>query len=256
MQEAAAADEVRRQRVRVPEMSDFARKVSDLLERTEYRRCDKGEDVEAVYRLRYKSYRVTDMVGDLPEQSIHDSLDETSNCHKFGVYIDGELVSTLRIHHANRRHPISPSSTVYGDILMPMMAAGDSFIDPSRFAADPEWSRIYPQIPYLTLRLAGMACFHFNAPYCLSVIREEHAGFYRRIYKSTQIGEKRTYPGLNYPVVLFRANVQQIREQTFSRYPFFKSTPMEQRLLFDRPGAGELAPLTVLPTAKYFNDAA
>ncbi len=256
MQEAAAADDVRPHGMRVPEMSEFARKVSDLLERTEYRRCDKGEDVEAVYRLRYKSYRVTDMVGDLPEQSIHDALDDTSNCHKFGVFIDGELVSTLRIHHASRRHPISPSSTVYGDILMPMMAAGDSFIDPSRFAADPDWSRIYPQIPYLTLRLAVMACFQFSAPYCLSVIRPEHAGFYKRIYKSEQIGEQRPYPGLNYPVVLYRANVKEIREQTFLRYPFFKSTPMEQRLLFDRPGAGELAPLTVLPTAKYYHDAA
>jgi len=256
MQKAIAADDVRARAMRAPEMSEFARKVSELLERTEYRRCDKGEDVEAIYRLRYKSYRLTDMVGDLPEQSIHDSLDDTSNCHKFGIYIDGELVSTLRLHHATRRHPISPSSTVYGDILMPMMAAGDSFIDPSRFAADPEWSRIYPQIPYLTLRLAGMACFHFDAPYCLSVIREEHAGFYKRIYKSQQIGEKRDYPGLNYPVVLYRASVHHIREQTFSRYPFFKSTAMEQRLLFDRPSHGELAPLTVLPTAKYFNDAA
>jgi hypothetical protein len=237
-------------------MSDFARKVSELLERTEYRRCEKGEDVEAIYRLRYKSYRLTDMVGDLPEQSIHDSLDETSNCYKFGIYIDGELVSTLRLHYASRRHPISPSTTVYGDILMPMMAAGDSFIDPSRFAADPEWSRVYPQIPYITLRLAGMACFHFDAPYCLSVIREEHAGFYKRIYKSEQIGEKRAYPGLNYPVVLYRASVHQIREQTFSRFPFFKSTPLERRLLFDRPSQGELAPLTVLPTAKYYNDAA
>jgi hypothetical protein len=101
-----------------------------------------------------------------------------------------------------------------------------------------------------------MACFQFQAPYCLSVIRPEHAGFYKRIYSSQQIGEQRAYPGLNYPVVLYRANVQQIREQTFARYPFFKSTPMEQRLLFDRPGAGELAPLTVLPTAKYYNDAA
>lgn len=239
----------------VPEISTFARHVSALLERTEYRRCDKGEDLEDIYRLRYKSYRAVDMVSEQAVPVIHDALDDATNCYKFGIYIDGDLVSTLRIHHACDATPQSPSTTVYGDILLPMMASGASFIDPSRFAADPDWSRVYPQIPYLTLRLAGMACFHFDAPYCLATIREEHAGFYKRIYCSEQIGELRNYPGLNYPVILHRAKVAAIRERSFSRYPFFKSTPMEQRMLFAKPRHGELAPLTILPTAKYLTAA-
>jgi hypothetical protein len=238
------------------EISSFARNVMALLERAEYRRCDKGEDLEDIYRLRYKSYRLSDMVSESTDHSIHDELDEAPNCYKFGIYVDGVLVSTLRIHHACAATPQSPSTTVYGDILRPMMAKRLSFVDPSRFAADPDWSRVYPQIPYLTLRLAGMACFHFDAPYCLSTIREEHAGFYRRIYCSEQIGELRNYPGLNYPVVLYRADVNAIRERSFARFPFFKSTPMEQRLMFGKQGQGELAPLTILPTAKYFLDAA
>jgi hypothetical protein len=238
------------------EISSFARNVMALLERAEYRRCDKGEDLEDIYRLRYKSYRLSDMVSESLDHSIHDELDEAPNCYKFGIYVDGVLVSTLRIHHACAATPQSPSTTVYGDILRPMMAKRLSFVDPSRFAADPDWSRVYPQIPYLTLRLAGMACFHFEAPYCLSTIREEHAGFYRRIYCSEQIGELRNYPGLNYPVVLYRADVNAIRERSFARFPFFKSTPMEQRLMFGKQGRGELAPLTILPTAKYFLDAA
>ncbi|BBD39517.1 hypothetical protein Amn_43970 [Aminobacter sp. Y103A] len=238
------------------EGSSFASHVSSLLERAEYRRCDKGEDLEDIYRLRYKSYRLSDMVSENPDHTIHDDLDDAENCYKFGIYIDGQLVSTLRIHHACRETPASPSTTVYGDILRPQLAAGANFVDPSRFAADPDWSRVYPQIPYLTLRLAGMACFYFDAPYCLSTIRPEHAGFYRRIYKSEQIGELRDYPGLNYQVVLYRADVNSIRERSFQRFPFFKSTPMEQRLMFSRQPMGELAPLTILPTAKYFREAA
>lgn len=237
-------------------VSSFARNVAALLERTEYRRCDKGEDLESIYRLRYKSYRLSDMVSEQADHTIHDALDETDNCYKFGVYIDGILVSTLRIHHASAGLPASPSNLVYRDILAPKIAAGDSFIDPSRFAADPEWSRVYPQIPYLTLRLAGMACFHFDAPYCLSTIREEHAGFYRRIYYSEQIGGVRDYPGLNYQVVLYRADVNAIRDRSFARFPFFRSTPMEQRLMFGKTPYGELDPLTILPTAKYYRDAA
>lgn len=240
----------------ISEISAFARNVSALLERTEYRRCDKGEDLEDIYRLRYKSYRLSDMVSENSDHIIHDTLDEEPNCYKFGIYIDGTLVSTLRIHHASAETPASPSTTVYGDILRPKLESGVTFIDPSRFAADPDWSRVFPQIPYLTLRLAGMACFHFDAPYCLSTIREEHAGFYKRIYCSEQIGETRDYPGLNYQVVLYRANVSAIRERSFTRFPFFKSTALEQRMLFARPEEGELAPLTILPTAKYYSDAA
>ena len=178
-----------------PEISEFSRKVSELLERTEYRRCDKGEDLEDIFRLRYKSYRLSDMVSENEAHVIEDDLDDVPNCYKFGIYIDGVLVSTLRLHHVTERHPYSASTMVYGDILQPMLAQGDTFVDPSRFAADPEWSRVHPQIPYLTLRLAGMACFYFDTPYCLSTIKEEHAGFYKRIYRSEKIGELRDYRG-------------------------------------------------------------
>ncbi|TKD45183.1 MAG: hypothetical protein E5W98_14495 [Mesorhizobium sp.] len=237
-------------------MSSFARNVSAMLERTEYRRCDKGEDLEDIYRLRYKSYRSNDMVPDNENHTIHDELDEAPNVFRFGVYIDQELVSTLRIHHVTLATPMSPSTKAFSDIVMPMLAEGLSFICPSRFASDPDWSRVYPQIPYLTLRLAGMACFHFNAPYCLSTIREDHAGFYKRIYYSEKISEARAYPGVYNKVVLYRADVDAIRERSLSRFPFFRSTPMEQRMLFDMPNVGELAPLTILPTAKYFREAA
>lgn len=241
---------------REDQLSSFVRNIFSILERTEYRRCESGEDVENIYRLRYKAYRRTDMVPENPDHTVYDELDDLPNCYRFGVYIDGELVSTLRIHHVTQAHASSPSTTVYPDVLLPRLAAGQSFIDPSRFAADPEWSKLYPQIPYLTLRLAGMACFHFGAPYCLSTIRPDHAGFYRRIYESEQIGDLRDYPGLNYQVVLYQADVSAIRLRSFVRFPFFRSTPMEQRLMFGVTAKGEPAPLTILPTARYMDRAA
>lgn len=239
------------------QVSAFARNVSAMLERTEYRRCDKGEDLEDIYRLRYAAYRLNDLVSENPDHIVHDPFDELPNCYRFGVYIDGHLVSTVRLHHVSAECSQSPSTSVYPDLLLPRVAAGDSFIDPSRLAADREWSRIYPQIPYLTLRLAGMACFHFNAPYCISMIREDHTAFYKRIYQSRPIGEARQYGGvINCFALLYQADVLAIQDETFARFPFFRSTPLEQRMLFGKPESGELAPLTVLPTAKYFSDAA
>jgi hypothetical protein len=239
-----------------PQTSAFARGVAALLERTEYRRCDKGEDLEDVYRLRYKSYRSNDMVPDSESHTIHDDLDETSNAFRFGVYVDQRLVSTLRIHHVTQATPHSPSTKAFGDIVNPMIAAGDTFVCPSRFASDPEWTRVYPQLPYVTLRLATMACFHFDVPYGLSTVREDHAGFYKRVYPSERISEPRSYPGVFNKVVLYRINTRADRESYFRRFPFFLSTRMEQRMLFARPARGELEPLTILPTAKYYRQAA
>ncbi|MHA6644288.1 N-acyl amino acid synthase FeeM domain-containing protein [Mesorhizobium sp. A623] len=236
--------------------SSFASKVFSLLEKVEYRRCDKGEDLEDIYRLRYKAYRSNDMVPDDERHSISDELDETANVHRFGIYIDQRLLSTMRIHHVTKIEPASPSTKAFGDIVLPMLDAGDTFVCMSRFASDPEWTRVYPQLAYVTLRLAGMACFYFEASYGLSTVRDDHAGFYRRIYYSEQISEARSYPGVFNKVVLFRTNPYANKERYYARFPFFRSTPMERRMLFETPGRGELAPLTILPTAKYFREAA
>lgn len=236
--------------------SSFVRSVFSLLERTEYRRCDSGEDLEDIYKLRYRAYRVHGVVPAMLSRSIHDDLDEAANVHRFGVYVDQKLVSTLRIHTLDRDNRAGPSTQAFGDIVEPMIDAGDSFIDPSRFAADPEWSKVWPQIPYITLRLAGMACFHYETPYCLSTVREDHAAFYKRIYDSHRIGEARAYPGVYTKVELYRADVEAIRERSFQRFPFFFATKAEQKMMFDPPQPGEPLPLTILPTAKYTRHAA
>jgi hypothetical protein len=237
--------------------SAFARNVMALLERSEYRRCETGEDLEAIFRLRYTAYRQHDLVPAKSDQVVHDALDDLPNCYRFGVYVDGRLVSSIRLHDVSAKTPLSPAVTVYGDLLSPRLAAGERFIDPSRFCADPEWTRIHPQIPYITLRLAGMACVHFGAPFCVSMIREDHAAFYKRIYQSTPIGEARPYGGvINCFALLYQADVLGIMKETYARYPFFKSTPVERRLLFDRPMSGLRAPLTVLPTVRYLKSAA
>lgn len=236
--------------------SGFSSKVFELLDRSEYRRCDRGEDLEDIYRLRYKAYRFNDMVPDVDTRAISDALDETPNVYRFGVYVDQHLVSTMRIHHVTLETPMSPSVQAFGDIVMPMLEAGDTFVCMSRLASDPEWARVYPQLVYVTLRLAGMACEYFNAPYGLSTVREDHAGFYKRIYYSEQISEARAYPGVFNRVVLFRTNAVANRERFYARFPFFRSTEWERRLLFAKMDRGELQPLTILPSARYLGNAA
>lgn len=236
--------------------SSFSKSVSMLLERVEYRRCESAEDLEAIYRLRYRSYLASGMITEMPSRMVTDEYDDLSNSYRFGIFIDGELASTIRIHHVHREMPVSPSVTVFSDELKPRVAAGETFVDPSRFAAESDFSRAFKALPYVTLRLAVAASAYFDVDYCLTAIKPEHTGFYRRIFGSEQAMPSRSYPGLVCPVYLFQSKCSENMARTVERFPFFKSTPFEQRMLFGRPPKGELAPLTILPTAKYLRRAA
>ncbi|KQZ12698.1 hypothetical protein ASD44_00475 [Mesorhizobium sp. Root554] len=238
------------------EVSSFARGVLEALDRVEYRLCDRGDDLEAIYRLRYNSYVHAGMVKPDASRMVHDKFDDLPNSFRFGVFVDGSLASTIRIHFASRKNPISPSTDVFPDILGDRVANGETFVDPSRFAADAEWSGSLRALPYITLRLAVVACNHFDATSCLTAIKEEHASFYHRIFRSSMIAPPRTYPGLTVPVHLYESRCSENMQVTLDRFPFFNSTRFEQRLMFGRASIGELAPLTILPTAKYYRDAA
>ena len=67
----------------------------------EYRRCDTGEDLEDIYRLRYKAYMRSGMCWARNAATAWSTIASTNlpNSYRFGIYIDGQLVSTLRLHH-------------------------------------------------------------------------------------------------------------------------------------------------------------
>lgn len=233
----------------------FERNVAALLERTEYRRCDSGEDMEAIYRLRYKAFHTHGLVSDAQDQSMYDKLDDAPNCLRFGLFIDGELTATVRLHHVTEAEPFSPAVSVFEDVLRPRLARGDTFIDPSRLAVDPDRIRSLRALPYLTLRLAVAASGYFKATSCLAMIRDEHIAFYQRVFQSLQIARPRPYAGVTVNVLLYESNCELNLANIIRRFPFFGATLFEQRMLFAKPQPGELAPLTILPTAKYLRAA-
>jgi len=236
--------------------ASFADKVTELLERTEYRRCEAAEDIEAIYRLRYRAYRVHGFIEESSAQTVTDDLDDAPNCYRFGVFIDGELASTVRIHHVTKDQPYGPIMKTFPDVIGPRLQRGESFINPTLFAGEPHYRSPFRALPYLTLRLGLVASVHFDATSCIGVVRQEHTAFYRRVFGAVQVGEPRAYPPFSVPVMLYDANCAINRGTVLKRFPFFKSTAVEQRMLFAKPAKGELAPLTILPTAKYYNQAA
>ncbi len=239
-----------------PGMNAFSRNVLQLMEHVEYRICRSGEDLESIFRLRYDSYLAVGMIKAEAKRIVEDEFDYSANVFNYGVYYDGHLVSTVRLHHATRQMPISPSVKVFGDVLEPRIANGASYIDPSRFAADKDWSAELRVLPYITLRLALIACHHFKPTACLTAIKEEHSAFYRRVFIAEPIVRGRIYPGLTTPVDLWQAPCPMSPDQGARRFAFFRSTALERRLLFSRPDEGHSASLTILPSAKYIRHAA
>jgi hypothetical protein len=130
----------------------------------------------------------------------------------------------------------SCSNEAFGEILNPRLDRGEVIIDPARFVADPDRVKRFPELPYLTLRLAYMACEYFNADLGLAIVRAEHQAFYRKVFLHETIAEPRFFPGLLKPVGLMAADFPTMKEKVFERYPMMRSTAFERRMLFERTG--------------------
>ena len=173
-------------------------------------------------------------VKEFPEQRVTDQYDDLPNSWTFGIYIQGELYSSIRISVLTSEWRLSCSTEVFGEILHPRLDRGEVIIDPTRFVADPEKAKRFPELPYVTLRLAYLACEYFNADIGLAIVRAEHQAFYRRVFLHETIAEPRFFPGLLKPVGLMAANFPAMREKVFARYPMMRSSAFERRMLFER----------------------
>jgi hypothetical protein len=197
------------------------------------------EDREAIFRLRYQAYSREGGIFGNSSRKFSDAYDEIGNVFLFGIYIDGELASSIRVHVASKEQPDFPSLEVFPDILQPEIDAGKVIVDSTRFVADERLSRRYRTLPYVTLRLGGMAAHHFHADHLLAAVRPEHQAFYRRVFQHRLMCGPRPYPGLAKPISLMMADYPRYVDQVHRRFPFFRSSLFERKMLFERSDAGE-----------------
>jgi N-acyl amino acid synthase FeeM len=207
-------------------------RVMKLLNRVDYRRIETAEEKDAVFKLRYQAYMREGAIEPNPSETFSDSLDNAPNVSIFGVYLDGKLASSIRLHVATPACGELPALNVFSDILGPHLAAGRTIIDPTRFVADRELSRRYPELCYVTTRLAWLASEYFATDWLLATVRLEHQAFYRRTFGHQPICPPRHYPSLTKPISLMALDYEAARAAVPRRYPFFHSTHFERRMLF------------------------
>ncbi|MDX2202065.1 MAG: hypothetical protein NW223_04900 [Hyphomicrobiaceae bacterium] len=218
-------------------------RVQRLVEKSDYRRADTAEERDAIFRLRYRAYLAEGAIAENDSKSFSDARDDDPNAYTYGIYVDDELVSSIRLHVATPRHPGLPALTVFGDLLEPEIAAGKVIVDPTRFVADKEASRRHPELCYVTTRLGWLAGEYFAARYILATVRAEHQAFYRRTFGHKVICEPRHYPSLMKPISLMALDFPMHRERVIKRYPFLRSSTFERRMLFSLPKASDAASL-------------
>jgi hypothetical protein len=216
-----------------PRSSLFARGAG-LSDRVNYRLMETPEEKDCIYLMRYNAYLHAGVTSPAESQRVTDRFDDAPNAWIFGVYVDGELCSSLRLNVLTSECRTSPTTELFGDVLHPRLDQGETFIDPVRFAALPEKARLFPELPYLTLRLAYMACEHFNADTGLAMVRDDHQAFYRRVFMHEVICEPRSLPNFLPKVGLLASDFRARHEQVLTRFPIMRSSASERRMLFRR----------------------
>jgi N-acyl-L-homoserine lactone synthetase len=217
--------------------STAGRRGLDLLDHVDYRLAQTAEEKEEVYDLRYRAYLREGAI--LPSEGgrVTDEYDDLANSFIFGIYIGGELCSSIRISILTPQRRESLSAGMFPDLIDPELDQGKVIVDPTRFVADHEKARRFPALPYVTVRLGYVACAYFDADIGLANVRPEHRAFYRKVFLQEPWGEPRLYSGLIKPVGLVAAHYPSIRDRVFERFPFMRSSAFERRMLFQRPGA-------------------
>lgn len=207
---------------------------NELLNLVDYRLAETQAEKEEIYQLRYRAYTHEGAIMPNASRMLTDRFDDAPNSWIFGVYLDGKLASSIRVSVATPDNPLSPAVDTFGDLLEPELAQGKIIVDPNRFVAEPSRDKRYPELPYLTVRLGYIACAHFNADIGTATVRSEHQAFYKRVFLQRALCEPRPYPTLTKPLCLMAAHYPTVRERIFERYPYFRSSYFERRMLFER----------------------
>jgi len=214
----------------------FSDRLAQLATKIEFKRADSSEEREAIFRLRYKAYLREGAIAPNAVAKFADADDEAENAYLMGLYIDGELATSLRLHIASKQGTLDcPSLHIFSDILHPLLDANDILLDTTRFVADEGLSRRHRGLPLVTIRLCVVAAEYFGAHHLLAAVRPEHRAFYIRSFGSKVMCDARPYPPLLKPISLTNVYFPDQGAELYRRYPFYRSTPAERRKLFERP---------------------
>src|SRR5947209_14994277 len=100
----------------------FSERVTRLLDRIDCRPAVSAAEREAIFRLRYRAYLSEGAIRPSFAQTFTDPYDDGDNVWLLGLYLEGELASSIRLHVASAAQPDFPSRNVFAEVLEPELA--------------------------------------------------------------------------------------------------------------------------------------
>src|SRR5437868_15247739 len=86
---------------------------TDPLEHVDYRLAITPEEKEKIYRLRYRAYLREGAILPSASERVTDRYDDAPNTWTFGIYVHGELYSSIRVSVLNSEWRASPSADMF-----------------------------------------------------------------------------------------------------------------------------------------------
>src|SRR2546423_15561355 len=84
---------------------NFAERSRAVIETVDYRQAVTDVDREAIYRLRYDCYLWEKAIAPAFGRRFSDKFDDLDNSWIYGVFVDGQLASSIRITVATADYP-------------------------------------------------------------------------------------------------------------------------------------------------------
>lgn len=214
----------------------FSDRIQDLLERLDYLLVETDEEREQIFRLRYDAYLREGAISPSLSKKIYDPFDDADNTWTFGLHVEGQILSSIRICVPSVERPMTPAVEAFPEFLEKEVAQGKTIIDSNRFVADAQAARTFSELPYLTVRVGYLASAYFDADLNTATVRKEHQAFYRRVFGLgfEPVCEPRDYPSLTKPLSLMMLDFRSNRQKIIARNPYFRSTFFERKKLFER----------------------
>lgn len=194
--------------------------VIEALKLYRYKVLTDSQDLEELYRLRYKCYRAEQSIASNEREIMTDAFDESANCVHVAVTLDEQILAAVRLHLVSRLCLTSPTVEVFPEILE-QTAPTQTILDPTRFVIDPSARMQRVPLHFLALRIPFLATMFYDIDLALAPVRAEHAAFYRRYLRYESTMQPRDYPGLKKPIHLLTAKVKEQRQAVLARTPVF-----------------------------------
>ena len=209
------------------------------MQRVEYRRIDTEQEKEIIFRDRYEAYRRDGSVEPNETGVFTDREDEVANVWMIGVYIDGDLASSIRLHVGWRPEHYIPAANIFPDHIRPLLADGRVVIDSSRQVSRLAYARAYPFLTLLTMTASHMADDHFGADFMLAACKPEYQTAFRRLGGCVEWAPPRPYPPMAKPTALMVYDCAANRASLRARYPFITTAGAVRANLFARSSTSE-----------------